>query len=216
MFTLNEKSKKISIVATVVIVLIVLIGLFFGNDEDSKDVKIDKNTTSSTTTLPAANSQACEFFTKEILATGSIISNKPAVASEDLKRCTYEDINEGINYLTLFLGKPAQCDVLKNDAVDPKSISSISPDAYFFEVIDPTIIVKMKDRCFFIQGSKTLIDEVSLTNIATAIFSLFTSVDSTTTTTTIPIDPNSTTTTNVIPGQNTVVIPSTVVTTTKK
>lgn len=217
MITLTDKAKRIAIIITSIIVVIVLIGIFFGDDDSSKDSKVDKaKITTTTTTLPAANSQACEFFTKEILAAGPIVSDKPAVASKDLKRCNYSDINGGINYLTLFLGKPAQCDVLKNDAKDPKNISSINPDAYYFEVLDPTIIIKMKDRCFFIQGSQTLVDETVLKNIAKAVYDLFTSVDATTTTTTIPIDPNATTTTVVLPGQNTVVVPSSEVTTTTK
>ena len=147
--------------------------------------------------------------------------DKTAVASKDLMRCTYSDISSGINYLTLFLGKTAQCDVLKESAVNPKNVAEISPDAYYFEVIDPTIIVKMKDRCYFIQGSKTLIEEAGLRLMAKAVFALFTSVDATTTTTTtIAIDPNATTTTVLLPGQNTTVVtePTTTVatSTTKK
>ena len=61
----------------------------------------------------------------------------------------------------------------------------------------------MADRCFFVQGSKTLIDEVGLTNMAKSVFALFTAVDATTTTTTLLVDPNVTTRTILLPCQNT-------------
>lgn len=219
MIQLNAKTKRLLLSLAALLTLIIVIVVLFGDGDDSKDNKsAETKITTTTTTLPPANSQACEFFKPEILATAAIVPDKTAVPSKDLMRCTYNDISGGINYLTLFLGKTTQCDVLKEGAVNPKNVSEISPDAYYFEVIDPTIIVKMKDRCYFIQGSKTLIEEAGLKLMAMAVFDLFTSVDATTTTTTIVVDPNVTTTTILLPGQNTTVItePTTVATTTTK
>ena len=222
MIQLNAKTKRLLLTIAALLTLIVVIVVLFGDDSDSKkDNSTSTKASTTTTTLPPANSQACEFFKPEILAAAAIVPDKTAVASKDLMRCTYSDISSGINYLTLFLGKTAQCDVLKGSAINPKNVAEISPDAYYFEVIDPTIIVKMKDRCYFIQGSKTLIEEAGLKLMAKAVFALFTSVDATTTTTTVVVDPNATTTTTVLlPGQNTTVITepttTTVVPTTKK
>ena len=217
MITLEGKKKQIAIIATVIILLIILIGILFGTDSNTNKETVNKSkTTSTSTTLPPANSQACEFFKKGILAAALIVPDVNAVPSKDLKRCTYSGLNGGINYLTLFLGKSAQCDILKDDAKDPRNIPKISPGAFYFEVIDPTIIVKMPDRCFFVQGSKTLVNETKLTDMAIAIYGLFKSVDSTTITTTIPLDPNATTSTVLLPGQNTIVVPSSETTTTTK
>lgn len=218
MIELDDKKKRIALIATAVLVVIVLIGILFDSDPDKTTPKVDnsKTTSTTTTTLPPANSQACEFFTTEILASSGIITDKPAVSTENTKRCTYSDISGGINYLTLFLGKSVQCDVLKNEAKNPKNIVDISPGAFYFENIDPTIIVKMADRCFFVQGSKTLIDEVGLTNMAKSVFALFTAADATTTTTTLLVDPNVTTSTILLPGQNTVVLTTTAETTNAK
>lgn len=221
---MNAKTKRLLFTLAGLLTIIIVIVVLFGDSSDSNtDKKTLKTKITTTTTLPPVNSQACEFFKAEILATAGIVPDKTPTASKDLYRCTYNDISGGINYLTLFLGKATQCDVLKDNAVDPKNISDISPDAYYFEVIDPTIIVKMQDRCYFIQGSKTLIDEGGLELMAKAVFELFTSVDATTTTTSAPIiDPNASSTTALLPGQNTTVIteptttPTLAPTTTKK
>jgi len=206
MIRLDAKAKKIALIIASVILVTIIIGLLFGNDSNDGKPKVNKIRVTTTTTLPPANSQACLFFEREILLAGGIVPDDKPKASKDLKRCTYNDLSDGINYLTLFLGKTTQCDVLKADATDPEKITSLGKEAYYFEVIDPTIIVKMQERCYFIQGSKTLIDKTQLVNMANAVYELFRSVDSTTTTTTVPLDPNASTTTLLIPGQNTVVV----------
>ena len=206
MIRLDAKAKKIALIIASVILVTIIIGLIFGNNSKSEKPNANRIRVTTTTTLPPANSQACLFFEREILLAGGIVPDDKPKASKDLKRCTYIDLSDGINYLTLFLGKPSQCDVLKADATDPEEISFLGKNAYYFEVIDPTIIVKMQERCYFIQGSKTLIDKTQLTNMAHAVYALFKSVDATTTTTTVPLDPNASTTTLLIPGQNTVVV----------
>ena len=102
MIELTAKTKRILIIIAAVLTLIIVIGVFIGDGSSSKDKNSGLKITTTTTTLPPANSQACVFFKPEILAAAGIIPDKNPTASKDLKRCTYEGLNGGINYLTLF------------------------------------------------------------------------------------------------------------------
>lgn len=194
-----KSRRAIVIVAASVLTVILLAGFFFSGG-DSKPKAVEAPTT--TTTLPKKNAQACEFLTKEALQAGGIIPDVDAKTSDDKKRCTYEDIGGEVGYITLYVDTPAQCDTLIAAATNKIALPEVSPSAVYYDELDPTIIVSQADRCFWVQGAKTLIGKAALTAIAKYVNDLFVQVDTSTTTTTqtTVVLPEAPTT---LPGQNT-------------
>jgi len=196
------KNQRIVLVVISVIISIVVLFAFFGSSS-SDEVK-PSPTRTTTTTLPKKNAQACEFLMPQALLAGGIIADVEPIRSKDLRRCTYEDIGGEVNYLTLYIDEAKQCDTLVQAAKDTSLLPEVSKGAVYTEELDPTIFVKQDARCFFVQGSKTLVDKDSLIAITIAITDLFIAVDSSTTTTTpatvvLPEEAPST----LLPGQNT-------------
>lgn len=204
MWVLSQKvlNRRIVMVsAAVFISLILTVGFFasINDDEPKKTV----STTTTTTTLPPKNAQACEYLTDDSLAAGGIVPDVEPKTSADRKRCTYEDIGDQVNYITLYVDVASQCEVLISSAKERSSLTEVGPAAFYTEVLDPTIIVSQDARCYFVQGSKTLVTKANLVAIAKSITELFVAVDSSTTTTTqtTVVLPEVSGTT--LPGQNT-------------
>lgn len=195
------KNKRIVVIAGACLITIVLIAGYFLSGDDPKPKTV--TTTTTTTTLPAKNAQACEFLTTTALLAGGIIPDVDPKTTDDKKRCTYEDIGGEVNYITLYVDDVSQCPTLIAAVKDPIKLPEVSPTAIFSDEMDPTIYVSQGTRCFFVQGSKTIIDKQSLTAIAKSVTDLFVAVDSTTTTTTqaTVVLPEVSITT--LPGQNT-------------
>ncbi len=185
------------VVAAIISIILVVIVFASGGEDNKQEVK----STTTTTTLPPKDAQACEYLTEEALAAGGIVPDVEPKRSNDLKRCTFEDIGGSVNYITLYVDVRERCQIWLDDAQESEPLKTVAPLAVYVEELDPTIIVPLGDRCFFLQGSKTIINKSSLTDIAVYIADLFTAIDATTTTTTtttivLPED------TTVIPGVN--------------
>lgn len=201
-----RRRQLFTLVALAVITFIAL-GIYFASGDDSPKDSATRATT-TTTTLPPKDSQACEFLTLENLATGGIIPDVNGVSSDRLKRCTYKDIGGNINFITLYLDVAAQCPTIINGQRTKSPLPEVSASAIYSDDIDPTIIVTSGTRCFFVQGSKTLINKTQLTDIAKAVTALLVAVDTSTTTapppTGVTSTPNAT-----LPGSNTTVVTTT-------
>ena len=201
MITPKVIDRRIIVIGVASLISLVLIVSYFGSKEEtSKKIAVS---TTTTTTLPPKNAQACEYLTSNSLLAGGIISDVDAKTSDGKKRCTYEDIGGQVNYLTLYVDVASQCEVLISSAKERIALPEVGPTAVYTEVLDPTIIVSQASRCYFVQGSKTLVSKENLIAIAKSITELFTAVDSSTTTTTqttIVLPEVSGTT---LPGQNT-------------
>ncbi len=195
------KSRRvIVIVAASVLTVILLAGYFFSGDDPKPKADAPPTTT---TTLPEKNAQACEFLTKDALKAGGIVPDVDAVTSPDKKRCTYEDIGGEVGYITLYIDTPAQCDTLIAAAKHKVALPEVSPNAIFYDELDPTIIVSQTDRCFWLQGAKTFITKEQLVAIAKYVTNLFVQVDASTTTTTQATVVLPEATVSTLPGQNT-------------
>jgi len=201
------KNQRIVIIAIATVITIIVLLVFFGSSGDEEAKPEPVRTT--TTTLPEKNAQACEFLTPQALLAGGLIADVDPKISADKRRCTYEDIGGEVNYITLYIDEAKQCDTLVAAAKNTSILPQVAKGAVYTEELDPTIFVKQDSRCFFVQGSKTLIDKDALIAITIAITDLFVAVDSSTTTTTPTtiVLPEATPTT--LPGQNTA--PSTTV-----
>lgn len=178
----NNRVRTIVIIAGVIVSIIVVI-LYFSSGSETKKETVKPTTT--TTTLPEKNAQACEFLTEQVLAAGNIVPDVEPKTTDNRKRCTFEDIGGEVNYITLYVDNVAQCDTLFADATSKVAVPEVSPSAIYTDKTDPTIIVSLGERCFFLQGSKALVSKAQLTAIAKAVTELFVAVDSSTTTTTI-------------------------------
>lgn len=194
-----------------VVISLILLALFIVSNGDEKKPEVRRTTT--TTTLPPKDAQACEYLTPETLLAGGIIPDVEPKASDDKKRCEFRDIGGSVNYITLYVDERKICPIWLEDVKSKKPVPEINDEAFFFDDIDPTIVVPQDSRCFFVQGSKTLVTRETLTAIAKSISDLLIAVDTSTTTTTqttvvLPED------TSVIPGVNTAA-PSTTTTTAK-
>ncbi|MFN8016123.1 MAG: hypothetical protein U0R17_05920 [Acidimicrobiia bacterium] len=200
MFLKQLTKKQIVIFVAAFLAAVLVLIIVFSSDDDNKPSKPLVITT--TTTLPAKNAQACEFLTDTALLAGGIVADVEPKITKDKKRCTYSNIGKEINYITLYVDSPAQCAVLFDSQKNKVAIPDVAKNAIYSDETDPTIIVSQTDRCFFVQGSKTIVDKTSLSAIAKTIVDLFVAVDSSTTTTTptTAVGPPSSTQ---LPGQNT-------------
>jgi hypothetical protein len=138
------------------------------------------------------------------LLAGGIIPDVEPKTTDNKKRCTYEGIGGDVNYITLYVDAFENCEILINDAKDAKKVEEINPNAIITAETDPTIIVPQGERCFFLQASRTLIEDDKLILIAVEISRLFKAVDSTTTTTTSTTVVLPEVGKPTLPGQNTV------------
>jgi len=200
------EKKRILIIAGAVLISVLLLFSLFSGDDPPKKKSTPRSTT--TTTLPDKQAPACEFLTEEALMAGGIIPDVDPKTSDDKRRCTYQDIGGNVNYITLYVDTLDKCDVLIQGLNDPKEANDVAEGAKFFDETDPTIVVPQGNRCFFVQGSKTILNRTSLTQIAIAVADLFKAVDSSTTTTTSStvVLPETQLT---LPGQNTATTAST-------
>jgi hypothetical protein len=193
------RTRLIVIGIAVLVSLAVIAGYLSAGDDEKKAAP---TSTTTTTTLPPKDAQACEYLTLEALLVGGIVPDVEPRRSDDLKRCEYRDIGGEVNYITLYVDDRDTCAIWLSDAQNKEGIPEISSLAVFVEDIDPTVIVPQGDRCFFLQGSKTLITKVNLIKIAKEISLLLKAVD-TSTTTTVPLTVVLPETSIVLPGQNT-------------
>lgn len=181
-----------------------LLGYFFSTGDS--DPKPAIKTPTTTTTLPPKNARACEYLTDTSLLAGGIISDVEPKTTENRKRCTYEDIGGEVNYITLYVDAASQCEVLIENANGKEAVLEVGKNAIYTHELDPTVIVAQASRCFFVQGSKTLVSKKQILAIAKSITELLVAVDASTTTTTQTTIVLPEATISTLPGQNTTVI----------
>lgn len=204
MLSQTVKNRRLVVIAAAAIVTVIaLFGYFFSNGDSKPKVIV---TTTTTTTLPPKNARACEYLTASSLLAGGIIPDVAPKTTENRKRCTYEDIGGEVNYITLYVDAAGQCDVLISDAKEKEEVPEVGKNAIYTEVLDPTVIVPQESRCFFVQGSKTLVSKKAVLAIAKSVTELLVAVDSSTTTTTQTTIVLPEATVSTLPGQNTAVI----------
>lgn len=199
LISFDPSKRRLLLIAGAAIVSVVVLFLAFWPSSESNQTKRVVSTT--TTTLPPIDAQACEYLTEEALLAGGIIADVEPKSENNLRRCTFLDIGGSINYITLFVDNRKICEVLIEDFTESEPLKIVAPEAIYSEEPDPTIIVPQGDRCFFLQGSNTIVTKVTLTEIAKNIAELFLDIDATTTTVppetvVVPED------TSVVPGVN--------------